>query len=255
MRKSRSILGIMAVVLILLSGCAVRQQTTDGAVGGGQTEPMGLTRPPELTVHCGRQSVPAVLGSYEWTRPSADGEAETVIACGLHPLEMEGLSVLVPMSRDDEVRLEFVLPSGFDGAWREADELTVTAWYEDETLPVEGVDDDMPASMDVELTEDGFQLVEGADVYCIDAGWEGYGSAVYCVRVAEWPLDLVTDGCIDAADGQQAVALGYTGEEFGAALAAVYSLTEGERQRLLAGETAVMCGTPGGLMDAAPGGE
>lgn len=255
MRKSRSILGIMAVVLILLSGCAVRQQTTDGAVDGGQTGPMGLTRPPELTVHCGRQSVPAVLGSYEWTRPSADGEAETVIACGLHPLEMEGLSVLVPMSRDDEVRLQFVLPSGFDGAWREADELTVTAWYEDVSVSVEGVDADAPAHQEAVLTENGFMPVEGAYVYCINAGWAECGSAGYVVRLAEWPLDMTLDGQIDAVDAQQAVALGYTGEEFGAALAAVYGLTEGERQRLLAGETAVMCGTPGGLMDAAPGGE
>ena len=153
---------ILLVVLFCLSGC-------------GQKEANELSKPPELTVICGEESVEATKGTFSWAYPQQDGTTAIVMADALHPLEMEELLTpltVLPsqMSRTDP-RTAYLV---FDGPL--PDTLQVCRWHDDAgdvyTVHLEAEKVDMGKVDGKHITAFQVQLDEEYGIYEVAAQWD-----------------------------------------------------------------------------------
>ena len=94
------------VLMLALAACApacVSEQAPAGGESSGAGETTGtqvlsdgekaleeLAEPPALTVSCGWDQITlSWSGNASWSKAGPDGEGETWIACGLHPLDSQ----------------------------------------------------------------------------------------------------------------------------------------------------------------------
>ncbi len=141
------------------------------------------SQPPQLSVRCGDQDVPAVRTVCAWKRRKnlGDGGRSLVVTDGLHPLQMldeESVSLTpLPVPPGGEIELDFQLPP---------DELTVRCWSE-ETARALLEDPDLLAAYEAQGTE--LTVTEGR------VAPPGPGSYIYEVR-AEWSDDIGYGGTV-----------------------------------------------------------
>lgn len=108
------------VLMLALAACApacVSERAPAGGESSGAGETTGtqvlsdgekaleeLAEPPALTVSCGWDQITlSWSGNASWSKAGPDGEGETWIACGLHPLDSQEYPVLYtasPRGRD-----------------------------------------------------------------------------------------------------------------------------------------------------------
>lgn len=99
------------VLMLALAACApacVSERAPAGGESSGAGETTGtqvlsdgekaleeLAEPPALTVSCGWDQITlSWSGNASWSKAGPDGEGETWIACGLHPLDSQEYPVL-----------------------------------------------------------------------------------------------------------------------------------------------------------------
>lgn len=136
-------------VLLLLSGCSKAPDS-----------------PPPLQLTIGDQTIEITSGSYDWNMTPAFGSGESVIACGMHPLDGE-YTPIETLSKEASV--------SFDPAPLSCE---ILCWPEG-------------SAFDAEATvllphHDSFPLQEGTWIYQLHAKWQddGYnGQADYAFSV------------------------------------------------------------------------
>ena len=158
---------VLLVTLVFLTGCGKKEVGND------------LSKPPELKVVCGEESVQAVKGTFAWSYPQANGTTAHIIADALLPLEMKELLTPLTIRPSTQSRTNprtaYLL---FDGPL--PDQLQVYRW-------VDGPDDPYTVHMEAEKAEMGkvggrpiygfeFLLTEEYAIYEVCAQW---GSSEY----------------------------------------------------------------------------
>lgn len=116
---------------------------------GGET----FSKPPELTVTCGDESITVNSGNYSWTAKKGSGSA---IACGIHPLESR-LGLTPFEVSDGTVTLSFEA---------EPDSISARCWGD------VNMDNTSAESEDTALSGNNLTLKSGGYIYEVTAKWE-----------------------------------------------------------------------------------
>ena len=131
--------------------------------------------PPALFVACGSGETAAMQTSYTWAVKDAAGNSESIIACGLHPLDSQ--KYVTPMERDgaEKIALHFeVQPDGVSARyWTDAHWGDAAAYEDDfETADCTGGEIALPKDTSV-----GY-------IFEVQASWNEAGSASYVFYIA-----------------------------------------------------------------------
>lgn len=144
---------------------APEEAAEDSAVSGSTAK---AAEPYALTVSAGGESQAITAGNYTWTTEGADGESQTVTACGAAPWEQESLEPLI-------------LP--WDSAASSQGSTLALSWAtQPESVTVRAYVPGQEAEITVTYAEGSLELLAGDYLYCVTAQWP-QGEAEYVFRI------------------------------------------------------------------------